>query len=122
MGIDVIKIGKVLQEAGKIDLYQQVLEMQAKMNEMQENSHKLKKENRKLKEQADLKKKLKFEENALWMVEGAEKEGPFCSSCMDTDNKLIRMYKSNQEGRFHCPNCKIGIGKMPASRTFHQPI
>ncbi|RJO61857.1 hypothetical protein C4544_01550 [candidate division WS5 bacterium] len=110
MGIDIKTIGKVLQEAGKIELYQQVLDMQAKLNDFQDANYDLKKEIRKLKEKLETKNKLEFKSNAYWMSEKDQKVGPFCSRCMDTDGKLIRMHKDSNNDYFQCPTCKNGIG------------
>ncbi|MDO8507833.1 MAG: hypothetical protein Q7S53_04705 [bacterium] len=112
MGIDIKTIGKVLQEAGKIELYQQVLEMQAKMNEMQDSNYELKKENRKLKEDLELKNSLEFDHGCYWInrVEDGEetKEGPFCPHCWDKDKVALRM-KDLGGGDYHCHECNLYI-------------
>ncbi|MFA5393697.1 MAG: hypothetical protein WC081_02780 [Candidatus Ratteibacteria bacterium] len=100
-------IGKVLQEAGKIELYQQILEVQNKLIEMQKKIIDLENKNRELKDELTLKKNLIFERNAYWVKRGNdEKDGPFCSHCYDDCNKLIRMRTGNYEfGWAYCPKC-----------------
>jgi|SRR3989338_7223746 len=98
-------IGKVLQEAGKIELYQQILEVQEKLLEMQKKIFDLDNENKNLKIEINLKKNLRHERDAYWLIdENENKDGPFCTLCYDKDVKLIRIQKGDY-GRFGWARC-----------------
>lgn len=99
-------IGKVLQEAGKIDLYQQILNVQQQLLEMQNRIASLDKENKELKEKLEIKDSLIFENNAYWLEKDDKKDGPFCSCCWDNDRKPIRMQPCGNPAYFDCPKCK----------------
>jgi len=51
---------------------------------------------------------LRFMNNSLFIVDenGIAKEGPFCSSCYDQNEKLIQMHTSKSRGQIWCPVCK----------------
>ena len=115
MGIldDLKSIGKVLQEAGKIDLYQKILDIQARALEMLEKIRKLEKEKQELKEKLEIKENLEYdnENSAYWVKKGEmEKDGPFCSRCWDVDKKLVRLHPTSVEGSLACPQCKKWAG------------
>lgn len=105
--IDGLKIaGKTLQEAGKIEQYQQILDAQQKMLEMQSQIADLTEENKKLKVELHTKESLVFEKNAYWSVNGDSKDGPFCSRCWDVNNNTVRLKPSiNNEAFSSCPEC-----------------
>jgi hypothetical protein len=98
---DLQLIGKALQEAGKIELYQKLLAIQEKDLEVQEENKKLRDEIEELKRVSSITGSLQFRENAYYL----EKDGPFCSCCWDKERKLLRMHESVH--RHHiCPSCK----------------
>jgi hypothetical protein len=99
-------IGKTLQEAGKIELYGQVLGVQEKLMEIQKRLFTLENENRQLKEKLEIKGSLFFENNAYWTKEGDNKNGPYCSCCWDNDKKVIHMQPCGNPAYFDCPKCR----------------
>lgn len=64
---------------------------------------KLKDEIKDLKDKLETKESLKFKDGAYWTKDG---DGPFCSSCWDSDQKLIRTHKKPHILEMICPNCK----------------
>lgn len=100
-------IGKVLQEAGKIELYQQILEIQEKLLEMQKKISELEEKNKELKERLKIKEDLYYENNAYWFrKEDGKKDGPFCTVCYDDERKLIRLRVGHYTfGWAICPKC-----------------
>ena len=98
-------IGKVLQEAGKIELYQQILEVQEKLLEMQKKISDLENENKELKEKLEIKDLLIFEKNSYWIEKEGKKDGPYCSCCWDDGKKTIRMQPCGNPAFYDCPKC-----------------
>lgn len=53
----------------------------------------------------DQKTNVKWEKPYYWLVDGEEKDGPFCQNCYDTENKLVRLQGGGQD-YWHCHSCK----------------
>jgi hypothetical protein len=105
-------IGKVLQEAGKIEQYKQILESVQELLEMQKKIEELENENKNLKEKLEIKEKLEYdsENNVYWVIKDGKKEGPYCSLCWDDYKKLIHLHNTSQERLWICPKCKTYAG------------
>jgi len=58
-----------------------------------------------LQEQLRLKQKLQWEKPYYWLIDGANKDGPFCQHCYDKGQELIRL-QGNGEGYWECKACK----------------
>ena len=114
-------VGKVLQEAGKIEQYQLILDTQQKLLEMQRVIAELEVDNKRLKEESEIKETLVSESNVYWTKKDNIKDGPFCTCCWDSDHKLIRLHKNNLSGRTHCPKCTT-VAKAGAVQVFFQLI
>ncbi|OIP59074.1 MAG: hypothetical protein AUK19_02840 [Candidatus Moranbacteria bacterium CG2_30_45_14] len=100
-------VGKVLQEAGKIEQYQQILEVQEKLLVQQKRIFDLEHENGELKSELKLQSELVFEKNAYWIMKDNKKDGPFCTKCKDSEEKMIRMREGDyMSGWAYCPGCK----------------
>ncbi|HAT68320.1 MAG: hypothetical protein A2481_02730 [Candidatus Yonathbacteria bacterium RIFOXYC2_FULL_47_9] len=108
-------VAGVLQEAGKIPQYQQILEVQEKLLEMMNHIFALENENRELKQQIKTKEALVFEGNVYWMNDGDKKNGPFCKVCHEKENKMITLdigsfglgtSRNQTYYRYHCLVCK----------------
>lgn len=95
-------IGKVFQEAGKIELYQQILSIQEKLLEMQKRISDLDNENKDLKNKLEIKKTLRFKKNSYWI----DTDGPYCTCCWDDNNKTIRMQPCGNPAIYSCPKCE----------------
>lgn len=99
-------IAGVLQEAGKIEQYRQILDAQKELLEMQKQILDLENENKEIKEKLKTQGSLVFENNAYWTVKDDKKDGPYCSCCWDDDRKTIRMQPCGNPAYFDCPKCK----------------
>lgn len=108
MGIfDELKtVAGVLQEAGKIEQYKQILDAQRELLEMQKKIFDLENANLELKSKLEIKDSFVFEKNAYWLNGSDKKDGPFCSCCWDNDKKTIRMQPCGNPAYFDCPKCK----------------
>lgn len=101
---DVIKdAAKVAKEAGNIDLYAKILEVQEKAMDLQNENDRLKKEIETLKNNRETNDALVFRDNEYYLNKDEEEDGPFCSTCWDGNDKLIRLH----EGMYGniCPIC-----------------
>ena len=113
MGIigDLKDAADILKEANKIKEYQQILEVQEKLLEMQKRIAELEEENKKLIELNNINNSLIVENNKYFLTKDDKKEGPFCMTCWDVDNKLVRLYR--QEGEYYvgwrCHQCKVCV-------------
>jgi len=104
--LDTIKsIAGILQKAGKIDEYKQILEWWEKILEMQTKIDGLAAENKTLKESLKWNDKLEFRNNTYW--NGIE--GPYCSACFDDKKKPIRMTTKSRNHFAECPVCKTRV-------------
>ncbi len=98
---------KVAQEAGKIELYGQILEVYEKLLEQQTRIDELESENKNLRGTLEIKENLIPERNMYWVEKDRKKDGPFCTNCWDTGQKLVRLHESITHSGIQCPNCKI---------------
>lgn len=113
-------VASVLQEAGKIEQYQQILEAQKELLEMQKQISDLTTENKELKEKLKIQESLVFRNNAYWTEKDGKTDGPYCSCCWDDDRKTIRMQPNGHPAYFGCPKCENkGVEIYPEK---NQPI
>jgi hypothetical protein len=97
------RIAKILQEAGKIELYSQLLDVMKQCLDLQEDNRKIKAENDNLVELLKIKDELIYKQNAYWKKN--DNDGPFCTRCWDKHKDLIRMV-NDRNIYFNCPECK----------------
>jgi len=116
-------VANVLKEAGKIEEYKAILELQGKLQEMQNTIFELEKENRNLKEKFEIKEKLTYKNNSYWNGE----DGPFCSRCFEKNKDLLRIHPTFIGSNLAaCPECKTvvnftGNSNSPYSRKVFHP-
>jgi hypothetical protein len=99
-------IAGVLQEAGKIEQYRQILDIIKELLEIQKKNFDLETENRSLKDKLETKNSLVFERNSYWTQNGDVKDGPFCTCCWDDHRKTIRMQPCGNPAYYNCPKCE----------------
>lgn len=105
---DVLKTAaKIAQEAGKIELYGQILEVYEKLLEQQKRIADLESEKDELHKALEIAKSLVAEGNVYWAVENdGRKDGPFCTCCWDSERALVRLHVNSNSGSAQCPKCK----------------
>jgi|SRR5690625_2462112 len=105
--MDIIKgikeVADVVRKADNIELYRQILDLQKEALDLVEENHELKNEIRELKKVPDLQKKLTFKNNAYYLDNDDVADGPFCSTCWDARDMLVRLH-DNDYG-FICDHC-----------------
>ncbi len=98
---------KVLREADKIEQYQLILDAQRELLDNQRTIQKLEEEIKKLKDISNFKENADFKNNCYWLKKEDDKtDGPFCSKCVETDDKIVRLHVNQNNGYAACPNCK----------------
>lgn len=106
---DIKNIYKVFQEAGKIELYEKILEMKERLLSGQEENHGLKKDKERLTELLKIKDNLELKDNLYWIRKEEKSDGPFCTRCWDKNKELIRIPIYNNQYSYNCPECKSSI-------------
>ncbi len=113
MGIidDVKSVTKVIQQIDNVELYRQILDLQAEIMNVVEENRSLKSEILSLKETLKTRESLEFEHNAYWKKnqDGTRSDGPFCSRCWDKENQTVRMLSLPNPQYHQCPSCKTPV-------------
>jgi regulator of replication initiation timing len=103
---DVLKLAaNYYKDSGKMELYNQTLEVQEQLLEMRNKITNLEIENKNLKEK--LKLKIIYDNNAYWINKEGKKDGPYCSRCWDKNKDLIGMHPTANPASSRCPNVRI---------------
>ena len=116
MGIldEIRSVASTIQKIDNIDLYRQILNLQAEIMQLVEENTSLKGEVASLKEKFAMREQLIFEKNAYWLPSGGNcKGGPFCSNCWDVRRHLVRMHFNQETGYGRCPTCQVPVEIEP---------
>jgi len=107
------EITELVQKADNIDLMRKVLDLQGEMLEMQAQMTALRDENTQLKRTRALRDSIKFDESGWYfMTVNDRREGPFCPTCFDDCDKLIRPAIYASDDLAQCNICHRP-GKVP---------
>ncbi|RPF50302.1 hypothetical protein [Aquisalibacillus elongatus] len=98
-------VAKVAKEAGNINLYSQILEIQEKALELQNENAELKKQIEELKDNSDIAKQLITQDNVYYLENVEGNDGPFCTGCWDNSSKLIRLHVNERDNARSLTNC-----------------
>lgn len=105
----VFDINKLLEIVKDPDLKIKINDLYGENLKLKEENYTLKKKFDNLKEISDIKRKLVHEDNHYFINDDDKTDGPFCTKCWDSDNKLIRIHKGGRHDgvqHYSCPNCK----------------
>ena len=97
--VDLIKKGSTIEAQEKI------MELQEAAIELQDENQALKHKIRLLEKDLEIKARLEWEKPYYWLVDGEEKDGPYCQLCYDKEQKLIRL-QGGGRGAWGCHSCK----------------
>jgi ClpP class serine protease len=85
------QVVELVQKADNIELYRKILDLQAELLKLVDDNGALRDQVKALREQLVLKANLRFRGNRYWSVrEDGKEEGPFCPTCWDIDQRLVR--------------------------------
>lgn len=107
--LDRIKsIAKTVKQIDDIELYSQILDLQGQIMELLQQNNDLRTQLDELQSKLKIKENLTFRDNAYWIENSEQVDGPFCSNCWDTKQIMVRLL-DHQNGLRICPNCKNKI-------------
>lgn len=98
--IDLVKRGATVEAQEKI------MELREASIELQEENFNLLEEVRFLRSKLEEKEELTFNGNVYYI--GNDNDGPFCPTCYDSESKLIRLHKYDNQvdgAEWHCKVC-----------------
>ncbi len=98
---DVKNMAKLVQQAGNLELYQKMLDLQSQAMDLVEADRLRREEMTELKRQLRVKSELEFKKDSYWKESG---EGPFCVPCWQKE-KQDRIMMELAEGFFKCAVC-----------------
>ena len=101
---DILNIADAVKNA---DLYKKVAETQSTVMQLMEENHALKAQIKELQEQQDIGARLHPQDNAYYLDDGKQLDGPFCLRCWDVDKNLVRERHGATAGTHYCPECAI---------------
>jgi len=107
VNLETIKtIADLVQKAGRVDLYEQILNLREEMVELREENLALKAKLEKFQNAAEM--KLVYFGNAYYKPEDGGKKQPFCTTCWDAKRELITMRKEQRKDGIvnWCKICK----------------
>ena len=96
-------VAKIVQQADNIELYRQLLDLCEQALEMQNKINQLSSENAELKKKQDIEERIQRHQELYITLKEDECDIFYCSHCWDYDRKLIQMYKYH--GEYSCPHC-----------------
>ncbi len=115
--MDIVKsLAQTIRQIGNIELYRQILDLQAGIMDMLDENLLLKQEIRQLKDKRATQESLRFEDNVYWKKDPDGAERAYCSCCWDTKERLVRLHKQEiyepagvKAHRWYCPGCEKGV-------------
>ena len=113
-------IAGVVKDAGRIDLTQQVIDLQstllelvAKNGDLVGQVAELQATVRQLRNELEQEEAFAFDHECYWRVANQPPDGPFCSRCLDVDRKAVRMHKRGNGDFAWCPQCERSVRWVP---------
>lgn len=104
--IDRLKeLASLAQKVQNIELYGKLVSFQSEILAVQDENRDLRDLVRQLQEKLDLKAKVSWERPFYWTCGTAQKEGPFCQKCYDSEGKLIRLQQRGSADEWDCLQC-----------------
>lgn len=108
-----IENSEVIQKV--FDVQQGVLELQAALSALEEENRGLRNQNAELKQALETQDSAVFHDGAYWQKSHSGYEGPFCSLCLESNGRLVRM-SLGASGSYYC-----SLHRGAASVKSHPP-
>ncbi|MFZ0769991.1 MAG: hypothetical protein WCA49_05900 [Candidatus Sulfotelmatobacter sp.] len=95
------------RNAKNTQLAEKLVDLYRDMMSMAEANQELRKEIEELKGHAEVASRLRFdfEDGSYFLRDGQNEDGPFCGTCWDIDNKLVRKSATGGYGLIVCNYC-----------------
>lgn len=109
--LDKIKtVVEVIQRSNDMDLYKRILDLQASIIQLSEENLKLRQEKAVLKEKSRIRQSLIFKNNVYIIeLEKGGYDGPFCPTCWDSKEQLVRLTTYGHSQYLSCKACEKNI-------------
>ncbi len=99
------KVFELVKKAGNIEAQELVMTLRGEVVELQAINNAQASELQGLKRKSEIASQLEFDPPYYWLEKNEDRDGPFCQLCYDKDEKLIRLQKWGQSGRWKCLSC-----------------
>lgn len=97
---------KIADAANNLDLYKKLAELQTSVLGLQEENQELKGRLREIEKKNDIAGRLHVKDNAYYLDDGRQLDGPYCMRCWDVDGKLVRKRLGATPGTHYCVHCR----------------
>jgi len=97
---------KIADAANNFELYKKVVELQTSVLALQEENQALKERIREIENRNDIAGRLHVKDNAYYLNDGKQLDGPYCMRCWDVDGKLVRERLGATPGTHFCFHCR----------------
>lgn len=104
-------ITDLIRKGMTVEAIEKLLDLRESMANLRDENLVLKETVKKLEASLGEKAKLVYEAPFYWMVDGGNKDGPFCQQCCDNDKKNIRLQHEGND-YWKCRSCQ-GTYKGP---------
>ncbi len=106
------EIVDLLKKGATFEAQEQIMALREAAIALQEENIALREKVKILEEQLKIKSQIEFDGSVYWLVEGTNRNGPFCQRCYDVDQKLVRLQDWDPDV-WACHACN----KMPLRRS-----
>ena len=97
---------KIADAANNLDLYKKLAELQTSVLGLQEENKELKERLREIEKKHGIAGRLHAKDNAYYLDDGRQLDGPYCMRCWDVDGKLVRERLGATPGTHYCAHCR----------------
>lgn len=97
------RVSDVIEKLGSVQ--DTLFYIREELLKVQNENHELKEKIKVLEEKLNEKSKVHYIKPSYWVIEGEEKDGPFCQKCYDTDKNLVRLQDCGND-IWTCRECK----------------
>ena len=111
----------LVRKFDNIELERKIVDVQGDLILLVQENHVLQGKVRELREQLELRENLVAGVNVYWCkTDESERDGPFCTACLDSKGKLVRLRSHSDEDWF-CPVCRDFAAKQSGSEGRQRP-
>lgn len=104
-------IVELMKKGATVEAQEQIMALREAALEIQEENLLLKDRVCSLEEQLKQKAKLTFDRQVYWLVDGDNKDGPYCQRCYDAEHILMRLQKGEIDDIDHERGVVVKTGR-----------
>ena len=98
---------ELIKKGATVEAQEKIMELRETALSLQEENIAFRERIKILEDELKLKQQLKFEKTKYWLIDGQNKDGPFCQRCYDVEKHLVRL--QDYENCWYCIACKNGF-------------